>query len=251
MGWGIKLPKVNLPKINVPKIDVLGETKKATQFYTQNPQQLTQSLMKDPRRALMYGAGPLAAGMFNPPKSKKPPTAGPDEQSQQILTEQQKGYQEYMKRLPSFQKQMAEGLAKQSMESMTGQQRQAEQRNVSRGLGYGALNEANKEQIRAQNQQQLASAIQQGNLGLLGLGEQMQAGIVTTGAGMQTDMQNRMNQIYQQQLLEMQKQNQGLANLGGIAGTVIGGAVGGPGGAVLGGTAGSAFGGYVSNQSQR
>lgn len=221
------------------KWDVGGDISKGAKALTRNP------------------AGAISGGLQHfaeqtwgrvAPGQKYENTVAPltvDKPAEQILTEQQKGYQDYMKRLPSFQRQMAEGLAKESMQTMTGQQRQAEQRNVARGLGYGALNEAAKEQIRSQNQQQLASAIQQGNLGLLGLGEQMQAGIVTTGAGMQADLQNRYNQLYQQRLAEMQRQSSAAGQFLGAAGTIIGAVYGGPAGAAAGGAAGSAIGSQV------
>lgn len=210
-----------------------------TQAYIKNP---GEALQQDINRQIGDIKRPFQqqdAGEINIPVPGRQVEQPVPEQD--ILTEQQKGYQDYMKRLPSFQKQMAEGLAKQSMQTMTGQQRQAEQRNVSRGLGYGALNEANKEQIRAQNQQQLVSAIQQGNLGLLGLGEQMQSGIVSTGKGMQADAQNRMNIIYNQQMAELQRQASQTSGLFGLIGTGVGLYLSGgnPAGGMVGGQIGS------------
>ena len=189
-------------------------------------------------------SGKKYAGEINLPNAPRQ-VAQPNPQ-EEILTEQQKAYKDYMTKLPSFQKKMAEGLAQQSMATMTGQQRGVEQRNVSRGLGYGALNESMKEQVRAQNQQGLASAIEQGNLGLLGLGEQMQAGIVATGGGMQADLQNKYNQIYSQQMAEMQRRSSQLGGLLGAAGTIAG--LYFSGGNPAAGMAGGAVGSGVASQ---
>jgi len=216
MAWGIKVPKINVGKAleNATgigpgrRIDLGGDISRGA-----------QALVRNPGEAIFAGTEHLANQILGEMKPKRKDTAIPgyDQTAGEVLTAQQQGYQDYMKNLPSFQKKMAEGLAQQSMGQLTGQQRGIEQRNVSRGLGYGALNESMKEQARAQAQQQLASSIQEGNLGLLGLGEQMQAGIVTTGAGMQADLQNRMNQIYQRQQAAINAQNQQAGSLMGTA----------------------------------
>ena len=173
-------------------------------------------LRSDIGKAAQLQFDPL--GLSDKKKTPSLPTPEASPEAAQVLSSQQQAYKDYMSRLPSFQKKMAEGLAQQSMGQLSQTQRGLEQRNVSRGMGYGALNEAMKEQAKSQAQQQLASSIQQGNLGLLGLGEQMQSGIVQTGAGMQSDLQNRMNQIYAQQQAQLQAQNQQAGNVLGLIG---------------------------------
>ena len=91
--------------------------------------------------------------------------------------------------------------------------RGVEQKNVSRGLGYGNLNEAMKEQQRAQSQQELAGSISNANMGLLDLGNQIRGGAIDTGLGLQRIAQDRLNQIYQREaaMNRQRQENEGSA----------------------------------------
>jgi hypothetical protein len=113
-----------------------------------------------------------------------------------------------MQNLPKYQQQMQERLSQQANRGMYDNMRNVEQRNVSRGLGYGGLNEGMKAQAQAQSQQDLANQITNANVGLLDLGNQLQSGAIGTGLGNQADLQQRLNQIYQQQQAQYNAQNQ-------------------------------------------
>lgn len=148
------------------------------------------------------------------------------DQTKSILDEQKKAYEDYLKNVPGYRRRLEEGISKEANKSMYQKMRGVEQRNVSRGLGYGALNEAMKEEQRGQSQQELANQITNLNRGLLDLGEQMRTGAIQTGVGMQADVQNRLNQLYQRRMAEYNANTQEagsfmglLASLGMMAGS--------------------------------
>lgn len=161
-----------------------------------------------------------AYGVKTPPPSQ---TAGPtpetDEQrTARIQKEQQQASAQYQENLPYYQQKMGENLSQQANQGMYQGMQNIESRNASRGMGYGGLNEGMKEQQRAQSQQGLASSISSANKGLLDLGQQLQTGAINTGLGIQSDLQNRQNLIYQQALQQQQSQNQMMGSYLGLLG---------------------------------
>ena len=129
------------------------------------------------------------------PSPKTPKDTAPE-----VLAEQQRSYEDFKSNMPRYASQLRENLGKEANRGMYQNMRNVEQRNVSRGLGYGGLNESMKEAERSKSQQALANQVQGANLGLIDLGSQIQSGAIQTGMGMQGDAQQRLNQIYQQQL---------------------------------------------------
>lgn len=184
-------------------------------------------LVKNPGEALTNVFNAATAGMRTSENTLGPGGGiekNPESPATPALTAQQSFYEEYKKNLPFYQQQMSERLSKQAHQAMTGQQRNIEQKNVSRGLGYGGLNEGMKEQARAQAQEQLASGLMTGNRGLLDIGQQIQSGTIDTGLGLQNQMQKYQDELYKMQKAHYDSNNAtnasmmgSIANLGLLA----------------------------------
>ena len=128
-------------------------------------------------------------------------------------------YSEYQKKLPYMQSQIGEQLTQNANKDINKVQRQVEQGNSVRGMGYGALNEGMKANAAQQGQQQLAGQLASANQGLLDLGNQIQTGAIQTGIGNQGLLQQYQNSIYQQELVKQQANNKDASSLMGILGT--------------------------------
>jgi len=207
-------------KSTVKGPDIIGDTQKAIQNPGESLQQEIDRLGEN-----LYDA----AGRLGYKGGEHKETLQPIKQSDEakgILDEQKKAYETYLKNVPGYRRKLEEGISKEANKSMYQKMRGVEQRNVSRGLGYGALNESMKEEQRGQSQQELANQITNLNRGLLDLGEQMRTGAIQTGVGMQGDVQNRLNQLYQRRMAEYNANTQEagsfmglLASLGMMAGS--------------------------------
>lgn len=139
---------------------------------------------------------------------------------QDVISGQQQQYQEFQNRLPGMQQEISEGLMKRSIRDIAAGQRAATDRMSGRGLGYGGMAQAQREQVQAQGQQALANNMAQANQGLLGLGNQIQSGAIQTGLGAQSNLQDYQNSIYQQALARQAAQNQETGALLGGLGTI-------------------------------
>lgn len=140
------------------------------------------------------------------------PTGTPKKTPEEVAaidaqTEQQRASADYKKKMPYYQSRLSEDLAKESNKQMNKAQKEVDERNTARGLGYGGLNQGMQEKVRSLTQQQLAGQTQEMNQGLLDLGEQIDTGTIKTGLGYQQDLQRRQDQIYQQALARQQAQN--------------------------------------------
>lgn len=142
------------------------------------------------------------------------------EATQNVLAGQQAQYNEFQQNMPRMQQEISEGLMKRSVRDIAQGQRSATERMSARGLGYGGLAQSQREQVQAQGQQNLANNMAQANQGLLGLGNQIQSGAIQTGLGLQSNLQDYQNSIYQQALARQQAQNQEMGSVIGGLGTI-------------------------------
>jgi hypothetical protein len=195
----------------------------ATSNFSNNVNQIR----KDPVRNVlgpMFGgaAGAMAVDTYREgtKESPAPESPGIDQGLSDIQKAQNEQYDEYKKNLPFMQNQMQERLTKQANTGIAQGQHQSEEKQSARGLGYGGLNEGMKQQIASQGQQQLAGQLSGANKGLLDMGTQIQQGGMQTGLGIQGQMQQMQNSIYQQQLARQQANNQ----IGGSAMGLLGSA---------------------------
>jgi hypothetical protein len=154
-------------------------------------------------KGIVAGGSPVSGS----PSQSQPATPKADPAAIGAQQAQLSASAQYQQNLPMYQQQMAERLSQNANKQTAQQQRSIESKNSARGLGYGALNEGMKAQDAAANQQQLAGQIAGGNQGLLDLGQGIQSGAIQTGLGIQNDLQQRQNQIYQQQLATAQANN--------------------------------------------
>lgn len=141
-------------------------------------------------------------------EGQAPDSPGIDSGLSDIQKAQNEQYDQYKQNLPQMQNQMQERLTKQANIGVAQGQHQGEEKMSARGLGYGGLNEGMKQQVASQGQQQLAGQLAGANKGLLDMGTQIQQGGMQTGLGIQGQMQQMQNAIYQQQLARQQSQNQ-------------------------------------------
>jgi hypothetical protein len=155
-------------------------------------------------------------GMKKGLEAARGPTPKSQDNTEQIRNQQQQSYQDFQRNLPGYQRQMQEGLSNVANRSMYQNMRDVDQRNTSRGLGYGGLNEGMQAGEQARSQQNLANQITQGNVGLLDLGNQIQSGAITTGLGQQSNLQQRLNQLYSQRMADYNSQNQQTASMLGL-----------------------------------
>lgn len=121
--------------------------------------------------------------------------------------EQQAYAEKFQKELPQMQAKMAQDLSRDAHRRMTSQIRETNQGNFSRGLGYGGVNEGQKQAVRSESQSQLAGKIAGANASLENASNTLNAQAVETGLGVQQTQQQIQNQIYQQQLSNQQAQN--------------------------------------------
>jgi len=199
----------------------------ATSNFTGNVSNNLNQIRKDPVRNVlgpMFGGavGAMAVDTYREgtKESPAPESPGIDQGLSDIQKAQNEQYDEYKKNLPFMQNQMQERLTKQANTGIAQGQHQGEERMSARGLGYGGLNEGMKQQIASQGQQQLAGQLAGANKGLLDMGTQIQQGGMQTGLGIQGQLQQMQNSIYQQQLARQQANNQ----IGGSAMGLLGSA---------------------------
>lgn len=150
--------------------------------------------------------------------TKAPAALTPDQGLTGIQTAQQQQYQDYLTNLPKMQKQMQEQYTQQAHKQIAAGQKAGESKMASRGLGYGGLNEAMKQQVAAQGKQDLAGQLANVNQGLLSMGNQIQQGGIQTGVGMQNQMQALQNMLYQQQLARQNAENSTTGSILGLIG---------------------------------
>jgi hypothetical protein len=218
--------------------DLAGDIKKGAQSIGSG----VDRLVKNPGEAIAGAAQHIAGETTPGGKAVKDVTSAlqnanrttPEDPMAGILRSQQEAYKEYQSKLPEYQQKISENLGQQANIGMHEAQRGVEQRNVSRGLGYGNLNESMKEQERSRSQQQLAGSLSNANVGLLDLGNQIRSGAIQTGQGMQQELQNRQNQVYQRELANQQAQNSAAGNMMGLLGTIGLASAFGPAGAMAG-----------------
>lgn len=160
--------------------------------------------------------GEASRVIFGRGKKKKQDDIGIDKGVEDVRAEQQRQYEQFQQSMPNIQRQMQERFSSQANLRAAQGQRQSQEQMSSRGLGYGGLNEAMKQQVTAQEQQRLAGQVGEANRGLLDLGEQLRSGAISTGQGIQNQLQQRQDQIYQQQ---MARYNADQAIMGNVLGT--------------------------------
>lgn len=163
------------------------------------------NFMMNPGGAAAGAGGAQAIGAMSPISQPPPP------ETPQTLNELKKNQLEYANQfqaqLPQMQKQMAEQLSTNANKSMNAQLKQVNQRNSARGLAYGGVNEGQQQNVRSQSQGALAESIKNSNAGLLNASNTLNAQALETGVGIQQTQQAIQNQIYQQQLANMNANN--------------------------------------------
>lgn len=198
--------KTDIPLISLPNIG--GSVGQGIDSLVKNPTNtignVLTAALEGPTKQLGEDIGISQTGATPTGTPKKTPEEIAAANAQ---TEQQRASAQYKEKLPYYQSRMAEDLAKESNKQMNKAQREVDERNTSRGLGYGGLNQGMQESIRSNTQGLLAKQTQEMNQGLLDLGQQLDEGTIKTGLGYQQDLQRRQDQIYQQALARQQAQN--------------------------------------------
>ena len=159
-------------------------------------------------------AGPL----MTLPTPPTPPKVKSD--ADKVQEAQAKQYDEYKEALPGMRNQLQSRLSQSMNQDIASGQRNTEERNVARGLGYGGVNEGQKGMLAAQGQQDLAGQISGANQGLLDLGNQIQGGTIQTGLGIQGLLQQNADTQYQRQRSQQASRNAQNQALLGVLGNV-------------------------------
>lgn len=154
---------------------------------------------------VMAIAGGQLANVLDPTAPPKAPGTNPALAAFQ--QEQQQNAKQFSQNLPSLQGQIAQMLTKQAKATTDAQVQQVKTTNNARGLTYSGINQGQQAGVVAQNQQQLGSAISGANANLANASNTLTAQAVETGVGIQQTQQSIQNQIYQQQLSQMQSNN--------------------------------------------
>lgn len=206
---------------------VVNNIAQGAQNFVRNPGEELGRRFRDIGESTLGNANLIPLGLARPyisemMKKKPPGQVQTDDAAENIRKEQARQYQTFQQNMPSIQKQMQERLASQANLRAAQGQRQSQEKMSSRGLGYGGLNEAMKQQVTAQEQQRLAGQVGDVNRGLLDLGEQLRTGAIGTGQGIQGQLQQRQDQLFQQQ---MAKYNADQAIAGNVIGTGLGAAI--------------------------
>jgi len=124
------------------------------------------------------------------------------------LKQQQQQYaQQFSQNLPQMQKNMAGLLTQQANQQMQGQMQTVKNRNNARGMAYGGVNQGEQQQVRATTEQNLGRAIAGSNANLENAANTLNAQAVETGVGIQQTNQAIQNQIFQQQMAQMNSNN--------------------------------------------
>lgn len=167
--------------------------------------------------------GIIASQLDNRAKSATPSAPPPPTDAENVQKAQIKQYEDYKTALPGMQNQLQSRLSQSMNQDIAKGQRNVEERNSARGLGYGGINEGQKGMVAAQGQQDLAGQISGANQGLLDLGNQIQGGAIQTGLGIQGLLQQNADTQYERQRgrqSAQNAQNQALLGLLANAGTM-------------------------------
>ncbi len=150
----------------------------------------------------------FANGVFGNADGSNQPTPPKTPSSLAGLQAQQQQYaQQFSQNLPQMQQKMAGLLTQQANQQMSGQIAQVKNQNNRRGMEYGGVNQGQQGQVRAADQQNLGQAITGSNANLENASNTLNAQAVETGVGIQQTNQAIQNQIFQQQMAQMNSQN--------------------------------------------
>lgn len=159
-----------------------------------------------------FGANPAGflmgsqlSGLINPQEA---PGAPGTDASLAMMHQQQLAYaKNFQENLPQTQQKVAQQLTNASNQTMNAQVRQVKNQNNARGLTYSGVNQGQQQAVRSNAQQQLAGGISAANANLENASNTLNAQAVETGVGIQQTQQAIQNQIFQQQMSQMQSQN--------------------------------------------
>lgn len=139
-----------------------------------------------------------------------------EKQLNDMLDAQARHAQEFRQGLPGMKRQIAEGLTQRAQSNISQVQRAVNQKDASRGLLYSGFNLGAKERARGQMMGNLASAINQANIGLDEAANTMDMNTLSTAYGLQQTKQAALNQAYSQALARMNADNSLAGDLLGI-----------------------------------
>lgn len=151
--------------------------------------------------------GIIASQLDNRAESATPSAPSPPTDAENVQKAQIKQYEDYKTALPGMQNQLQSRLSQSMNQDIAKGQRNVEEKNSARGLGYGGINEGQKGLVATQGQQDLASQISGANQGLLDLGNQIQGGAIQTGLGIQGLLQQNADTQYERQRARQSAQN--------------------------------------------
>lgn len=153
-----------------------------------------------------------------------PQDSAPPQGLQQLQQQQQQYANQFSQNLPQMQNQMNQNLTQSANNTLNAQVKATQSANSARGLGYGGVNQGQQQQERVNSQSNLANAISGSNANLSNAANTLNTQAINTGAGIQQTQQSIQNQIYQQQLAQMQSNNSitgNIASTGLLAGLLL------------------------------
>lgn len=151
---------------------------------------------------------------------------------QDIVKRASSAAEDYQKNLPSLQAQNTGLLQNQARHELAKQYVNADRSANARGMFYGGKRAGLRGQAESSVAGNLADSIRAGNLGLINQGQAMGDTAIEGGIGLRDSIQELNNQAYNEAL---SKRSQGsfMGSLGGLAGTAVGGYLGGSSGMFL------------------
>lgn len=135
-------------------------------------------------------------------------------QQRNLQSQQQQQAQTFRQNLPSYQRQIGEGLRSQEAGQLSQNLDDIGTNFSRRGLLYSGMHEKDKANARGVSAKNLATKMSKANTQLEDTADQMESGAISTGMAIRNAQQAAQNQLYAQ---AMAQQNSSNAFIGGIA----------------------------------
>lgn len=167
---------------------------------------------------------PLNAAAGEGPQAPSAP--GVDPRMESLKKEQERQAQEFREKMPQAKEQAMSDFAQQEKSQLAGDLAGVKAGAQSRGLLYSGKRQAAELGAKAKSAGRLAKAKQDINISFEDQAKQMENAAIDSGAALQRAQQGMQNEVFNQALSNMQERSANIGALGGVAGSLIGGAMG-------------------------
>lgn len=167
---------------------------------------------------------PFNAAMGEGPQA--PATPGVDPRMESLKKEQERQAQEFRGKMPQMKEQTLSDVAQQEKGQLAGQLAGIKSGAQGRGLLYSGQRQGAELGAKAQSAGKIAKAKSDINKSFEDQARDMENAAIDSGVALQKSQAGIQNEVFNQALSNMRERSANLGALGGVAGSLIGGAMG-------------------------